>query len=183
MRTPEQKRAAATERMRTWRERRHPKADRLARLAERRATAFWSKVQKTEGCWLWTAFQARGYGRVAIGGRQSTGAHRVAWTLTNGLIPAGMHICHACDNPRCVRPDHLFLGTAINNAVDRERKGRRLAPKGSKHANAKLVEKQVVEIKRLGDSVTRASLSRQFGVSVPTIQRILRGEAWRHVVV
>lgn len=92
-------------------------------LAER----FWAKVQKGPGCWTWTGCRDdHGYGMFRPYGRKASArrAHRVAWELTHGPIPAGMFACHKCDNPQCVRPAHLFLGTPADNAHDRDKKGR-----------------------------------------------------------
>lgn len=88
---------------------------------------FWEKVEKTEGCWLWTA--ANGgpgkYGQFAIHAHYHEGAHRVSYVLNVGPIPEGMGVLHRCDVPLCVRPDHLFLGTAADNIADMLAKGRR----------------------------------------------------------
>jgi len=86
---------------------------------------FWSAVRKGETCWEWTrSLDGGGYGRVfdakEFGGREK--AHRISWMLHFGPIPDGRVICHHCDNTRCVRPDHLFIGTQADNARDREQK-------------------------------------------------------------
>lgn len=91
------------------------------------AERFWQKVQKGDGCWVWTGAVVLGkrekYGRFLFNGKVR-GAHRVAWELTNGPIPEGIFVLHHCDNPPCVRPDHLFLGTNSTNMLDAARKGR-----------------------------------------------------------
>jgi len=85
---------------------------------------FWSKVNKTNGCWLWTAAQNRaGYGVLNRDGI-ATLAHRISYEFQHGPISGGLHVCHHCDTPACVRPDHLFLGTDATNAADRDAKRR-----------------------------------------------------------
>lgn len=97
-----------------------PKASRPT--AEQR---FWAKVDTSGDCWEWQGRRfPTGYGGFYAGGRVNWYAHRFVWTLVNGAIPQGMHVCHHCDNPPCVRPDHLFLGTPKDNMRDRDRKGR-----------------------------------------------------------
>lgn len=90
-------------------------------LAER----FWEKVVKSEGCWEWSGARSKHgrYGIINVGGR-STKAHRVSWELNRGPIPPGAKVLHHCDNPPCVRPDHLFIGTQADNLADGRRKGR-----------------------------------------------------------
>ncbi|WP_223643966.1 HNH endonuclease [Corallococcus sp. EGB] len=114
-----------------------PKPRKRRNIAER----FWEKVRKGEGCWEWTLAHLRGYGVFTANGKHLR-AHRVAWELTNGPIPEGVLVCHHCDNPGCVRPDHLFLGSNADNNADRDSKGRqargakvvpRTLPRGDEH--------------------------------------------------
>ncbi len=86
---------------------------------------FWSKVRQSGGCWIWTAGLSKsGYGKFAPSHRQTVGAHRVSYELFNGEIPDGMCVLHRCDNPPCVNPHHLFLGTQVDNVADRNSKNR-----------------------------------------------------------
>lgn len=110
-----------------WRRKGSPDAGRPS-LVLPYEVRFWSFVDRSgPGCWEWQGARLRGYG-IALKGAGRPGrsgrAHRVAWALTFGAVPVGMQVCHHCDNPPCVRPDHLFLGTAADNARDRESKGR-----------------------------------------------------------
>lgn len=93
-------------------------------------TRFWKRVRKTDNCWLWQGgTNALGYGRVGIGAR-GTGmayAHRVSYIVANGPIAKGIQVLHACDQPSCVRPEHLFLGTQLDNMRDMDAKGRRVS--------------------------------------------------------
>ena len=89
------------------------------------ADKFWSLVVKTEDCWLWCAGRfGPGYGSFYVPGSHRYLAHRAAWELTNGPIPPGVWVLHRCDNPSCVRPDHLWLGVHRDNMRDMVRKGR-----------------------------------------------------------
>lgn len=95
---------------------------------------FWKKVKKSEGCWEWQGCLSGGYGSVTVN-KQCLRAHRFVWTFTFGAIPDGLFVCHHCDNRRCVRPDHLFLGTTDDNMRDMVIKGRHHPPIGEKHGS------------------------------------------------
>lgn len=88
----------------------------------------WARVDKSGECWIWTGTRyRRGYGSIWVAGRHKP-VHRVVWELVNGPIPTDLQVCHHCDNPPCVRPDHLFLGTRSDNTIDCVRKGRHKSP-------------------------------------------------------
>jgi hypothetical protein len=147
---------------------------RSATVAER----FWSKVDTSGECWLWTgAINPTGYG--ALGRGVNSGAHRVSWQLHYGEIPPGMEVCHRCDVRSCVRPDHLFLGPHADNAADMVRKGRQA--QGERAARAKLTCEQVKAIRARWASghVSQPELASEYGVSRIAIQQILYGKTWR----
>lgn len=105
----------------------------------------------------------------------------MAWEMAHGPIPAGMHVCHKCDNPPCVNPAHLFLGTEADNAHDRDRKGRQVAPRGEEHGCARLNESDVREIRALRGSLTQVEIGRRYGIRQTTVSEIQRGNLWSHV--
>jgi hypothetical protein len=154
------------------------------------AERFWRYVDKTEDCWLWTGAKTHGgYGVLNSGrGNSIVRAHRLSWEIHNGPIPEGMDMCHTCDNPSCVNPSHLFLGTPHDNAVDmiakgRDLEGRKNRARGENHHRAKLTEQQVVDIRAeyaAGDTSTR-KLSAKYGISRRSIMFILHRQHWTHI--
>jgi len=158
------------------------------------AVRFWPSVDKLgpvpahvpeiERCWVWTAGKNLShYGHIQIRQKMFM-AHRQSWELTIGPIPPGAHVLHRCDNPSCVRPSHLFLGTPAVNSDDKIQKGRDYHPAGSKHPNAKLTEEIVVTIRSLvADGIPRKDVAKQFGFSKATIQHVVSGRSWRHVPI
>ena len=147
-------------------------------LAER----FWSKVNKAGECWLWTAKRDRsGYGRFQTDKSRSDIAPRVAWRLTCGEVLDGLFVLHRCDNPPCVRPDHLFLGTFEENMADMVAKGR--SPRGERNVAAKLTDAQVIEMRRLFDAglATVPQLSAASGVGYNSVRRAVTRKGWLHL--
>lgn len=138
---------------------------------------FWSQVNKTDGCWEWTGSRMRkGYGNFGVDYRHE-GAHRFSWRLHFGEIPEGMWVLHRCDNPPCVRPDHLFLGTAQANSDDMVAKGRQKRPR------AVVSTGDVAEIRRLyaTGEFSQSQLGNRFGISQTQVGRIVRRVRWRSV--
>jgi hypothetical protein len=147
---------------------------------------FWRKVEKSSkknGCWLWMGSRYNppwDYGLLKIDNKTKK-AHRVAYELSHGSISDDLDVCHTCDNPPCVRPDHLFAGSGLENIQDRNRKGRQA--KGEKIHTAKLTENDVLEIRSLrGKGMTYVELSESFGVGVDYMGALCRGKYWRHLL-
>lgn len=136
-------------------------------------------------CWNWIgAHDKDGYGWIRVDGVQ-TGAHRYSYGVHCGKIPKGMQVLHSCDNPRCVNPDHLFLGTQQDNVKDMVAKGRRANICGEESVNSKLTEKQVHEIRRR--YIPRhpvngcTAMAREFGMGRIEISRIVNRRRWKHI--
>jgi HNH endonuclease len=148
------------------------------------STRFWANVRKTHGCWEWTASTTnRGYGRLRRNGSTSDSAHRISWELHFGKIPDGLCVLHDCDNRRCVRPDHLFLGTQLDNVRNMDAKNRRSRPKGSQNVRAKLTEADVLTIRAchaIGDTTLQVLASR-YNVNKTAIWKIIQRKRWQHL--
>ena len=130
---------------------------------------FWENVVKTPYCWEWAGSkQAEGYGRFNLHAGVRMLAHRVSWILTHGKIQAGLCVLHKCDNPGCVRPDHLFLGTRTDNDKDRDNKGR--TKMGQQLPQTKLTFAEVQAI--LKSDETQTALAKRYGVNQSTISLI-----------
>ncbi len=140
----------------------------------------WTPEPNT-GCHLWMASTVSGYGNMRVG-KKVLKAHRISYELDNGPIPDGMYVCHKCDTPSCVNPNHLFLGTAADNNADAMTKGRHKAVSGSKQGLSKLDETDIPIIRQwLQDGWSQTQCAEVWGVTQATISQINRGKTWRHV--
>lgn len=156
---------------------------------------FWNKVKKQpgDGCWEWQGcITKNGYGRFGVLARKlSVWTHRYALELAGIEIPPGMCACHKCDNRKCVRPDHLFVGTLADNVRDMRAKGRnrtcpnpeKFSPRGSKHYAARFTESQVVEIrKRYAEGgISFRKLGTLYNSPPEAIAKIVWRKTWTHV--
>lgn len=151
-----------------------------------------------EACWNWLmAKNGKGYGRTCSNGK-SHYTHRLSWELINGEIKDGLFVLHRCDNPSCINPSHLFLGTQKQNLEDMHAKGRNAQPTGFRHgsktkpekiargeriSNSKLKEDQVIEIRQLKESsgISNRAIAKLYNVTPPTIRGIVNGTAWIHI--
>lgn len=148
----------------------------IPELTEDDFERFLTKVDKSNDCWLWTAYiDKNGYGTFKLKG-VSYRSPRIAYFIANSVDPGKLIVCHTCDNPSCVNPDHLWLGTAVKNAKDCVQKGRR--PKREQHGRAKLTEKDVREI--LASDEVQQILADRFDVCQSVISSIKLGKHWNH---
>mgnify|MGYP003559604118 CR=1 FL=1 len=137
-------------------------------------------VDDKTGCWNWQRYRnSKGYGQTMFMGKLWL-AHRVAYVKKHGEIPDGLNVLHRCDNRRCVNPSHLWAGTQAENIADCVVKGRKAV--GGSHGRAKLTDDMVREIKSTEwGNMTRSQIADLYGVSRPTISRILLGTHWRNI--
>jgi hypothetical protein len=140
------------------------------------------KVDPASGCWFWTASVAgKGYGQIKLPlTRRQVYAHRLSYEIHVGQVPSDAMVLHRCDTPRCVNPEHLFLGTGADNLADMASKGRHLY--GERNIKHRLTEKQVHSIFDLSDAGwSQHRIAKKVKVGQPQVGRILRGLRWRHV--
>lgn len=131
---------------------------------------FWKRVNKSNGCWEWTGAKDNGYGKMQIGNRYRLATH-VSLIISGKEVPKGMVVCHHCDNPGCVRPDHLFIGTRSENGRDKVSKNRQ------SRSSKRLSENEAKSIRN--SRLPRSLLSMKFGVSIQTIDSVRAGRSWR----
>lgn len=153
-------------------------------LTENIISRFESKYQKgdKDSCWVWQGpKQPRGYGNFDLhlcerdSARKTHSAHRIAWMIANKQeIPPGKMICHKCDNPQCVNPNHLYLGTGFDNNMDTVNRGRAIRKTGESCSWAKLTEQDVSDIRKSTES--QATLARYYGVSPSHVSRLKSGD-------
>ena len=146
---------------------------------------FWNKVdiKQDDECWEWNASKnPQGYGHFKLNGT-SRSSHRVSWELNKGIIPDGMLVLHHCDNPPCVNPNHLWLGTSKDNSDDKVRKGRQSRIYGENNVNSILTNEEIYDIIRKYKSgdFTQNTLADTYKVSRPLITNIVNGKAWKHI--
>lgn len=157
---------------------------------------FWKYVAKCkayEGCWEWQGYvKPDGYGQTGVRIQGTRLAHKVAWIVTNGLVPDGMFVCHKCDNPRCCNPNHLFLGTPKDNSQDMTKKGRAASGVrngmsthkearhwGTKNGSAKLTQSAAMQV--FIAEGTQRDIAARFGICQNQVSRIKRKLDWAHI--
>lgn len=155
---------------------------------------FWPKVRlgRPDECWIWQGNTRAngGYGLLTLGSSKNQRhyrAHRISWELAHGPIPTGMHVCHRCDNPPCVNPKHLFLGTRYENMQDMLDKGRHRSNWPRKHGtinwNAKLTDEQVLLIRARysAGGISQGQLAKEYGISQSVMSAIVSRRLWQHL--
>ena len=153
------------------------------KLTEKQIKNFWKKVdiRGEEDCWEWSGAKARGYGQVSLNSKNQY-AHRISAYLA-GMSLDGLFVCHTCDTPVCVNPNHLFVGSALDNMRDMARKGRGSSLRGEKANGVKLSEAEVLKIRALytSEGGTYKDLADLFGVSATHIRGLILRKVWKHI--
>lgn len=152
---------------------------------------FWKRVRKSDGCWEWTGTLqkrpngAESYGLFTVGRKRRVLAHKFSYELAHGPVPPSKVVRHRCDNPKCVRPDHLLVGTQADNLADMRARGRAHFNKfqrGQQHPNAKVDASKVQRIRaRRREGLSLAAIGAEFGLHASTVHDIVQGRTWTHV--
>lgn len=151
-------------------------------LTDRVKRRFWKYVKKSRGCWEWIGANADGYGVFGIGYKMYK-SHRVSYEIHFGKLVSHLRVCHECDNPSCVRPDHLFLGTQQANIHDCIRKGRRHNPSGDAHHRSTFSTEEVLLMRELSEhGIPVPLLAGFFESPYSTIDKVVRGISWKHLL-
>ncbi len=134
-------------------------------------------------CWVWTKHRCvLGYGKFKDKGCVPWLAHRFSWRLVHGSLPDNLCICHHCDNPSCVNPDHLFLGTPKDNVKDMTVKGRRVDHRGEQHGRSVFIETDIVDIRKKSlQGMSYKKIAKLYGVSASAISHVVKRRVWKHV--
>ena len=164
-----------------------PRKDRRGPAPRCVAERFWERVAISDTCWIWQgSLDYHGYGHMTIGSavdgsRRCVKAHRLSWELHNGSIAENLEVCHSCDTPACVRPNHLFLGTHLENFQDATRKGR--VAHGERSGSAKLTAAEVLTIRAewASGGVEQSDLAARFSVDQGLISKIVNRRIWTRI--
>lgn len=140
---------------------------------------FLTFVRKSSACWEWGGvILNNGYGQISVRQKRWL-AHRLSWHIFRGVIPKDKLVLHKCDNPSCVKPTHLFIGTHLDNSMDMVKKGRTNGPRGERQGRSKLTNEIVKMIR--SDERTQAQIANSFRISCGHVSEIKSGKVWGHI--
>lgn len=163
-----------------------PETPQTVKLSPLNIEIFWKKSGKRgpDECWNWNGgtMGEMGYGRISVGDK-SRKAHRISWVIHYGQIPEGRSVLHRCDNPLCVNPAHLFLGTHDDNMADKVSKNRQARNKGESAGGVKFTEEKILEIRKLHSTlgIQQKELAKMLGINKGTLNNIILRKTWRHI--
>ena len=143
---------------------------------------FWEKVDKTGSCWVWKACRHdAGYGYFSVSRSRARTTHRISWELAFGPIPDGMDVLHKCNVKVCVNPDHLYLGTDLENSRDAVADGLILFGENSHRAKLTAEQVRTIRTRYNTENISQEALGREFGISQTAVGKITRRSRWKHV--